>query len=64
VGHHTPTGVEGVGGGELQQVRYVTGVDVGKAEEASREVRGIVIGTENAAELLVEHVLRFVAVRS
>lgn len=63
MGHHAPSGVEGVGGGELEQVRYVTGIDVGEAEQASREVRGIVIGAENAAKLLVKHVLGFVAAK-
>lgn len=35
MGHYTPSGIKGVGGGELEQVGYVAGVDVGKAEEAS-----------------------------
>lgn len=46
---------------ELEQIRYVTSVNIGEAEQATREIRGIVIRAKYAAKLFVEHVLRLIA---
>jgi hypothetical protein len=35
----------------------VGGVDVSEPEQPTGEVRGVVVGTEHAAKLLVEHTL-------
>lgn len=48
---------------ELEQIRYVTSVNIGEAEQATREIRGIVIRAKYAAKLLVEHVLRLIAAK-
>lgn len=48
---------------ELEQIRYVTSVNIGEAEKATREIRGIVIRAKYAAKLLVEHVLRLIAAK-
>lgn len=48
---------------ELEQIRYVTSVNIGEAEQATREICGIVIRAKYAAKLLVEHVLRLIAAK-
>lgn len=55
--HDAAPRVEGVLYRVLQQVGDVRRVDVGKTEQPSREVGGIVIRTEHTSKLLVEYTL-------
>lgn len=56
-------GVERVVKAVMLQVSYRCRVDVSKALQPSREVRRVVVSTEHAAEVRVEHVLCLLPVR-
>lgn len=53
--HNAASRIERVRQRVVEQIADVRRVDVGEAEQPTREIRGIVVGAENAAELLVEH---------
>lgn len=55
VRHDAAARVERVRLRVVQQVRDVRRVDVGEAEQASREVSRVVVCTEHATELRVKH---------
>lgn len=55
VRHNATPWIERVRHGIVQQVGQIAGVNVGEAEQTPRKIRWIVVGTEYAAELLVEY---------
>lgn len=63
MGHHAPSWIKRMRRRELEQIRYVTCVNISEAEQATREIRGIVIRAKYAAKLLVKHVLRLIAAK-
>lgn len=63
MGHHAPSWIKRMRRRELEQIRYVTCVNISEAEQATRKIRGIVIRAKYAAKLLVEHVLRLIAAK-
>lgn len=59
VRQRSTTSVERVSRRESEQVRHFGGVDICETKEAPREVRRVVVRTEQAAKLPVELVLVF-----
>lgn len=60
MGHDATARVESVRERVVSQIGDVGRIDIGEAEQASREVGGVVVSSEHAAELGVKHRLDLV----
>lgn len=47
--------IKGVVDGVVVEIGEATGVDVGEAEQSAGKIRGVIMGSEHAAEVAVEH---------
>lgn len=59
--HHTPSGIESMARGVLQEIRDRAHVNVGESKQSAGEIRRVVICSEDRAELFIEDRLDLVS---